>query len=163
VSLVTPVQITEENEPEKASSPAPDAQIRGLPHNEEVVKSVLETELLDVLETQVDSLKDDLGLGEQKEEVQHQEIDISTVDYQVSTKLAPNASISVCTLPFDEKKPEAGPSEHTKEVQEPSPEHIYTARILGNMLNWGDQQIPNLWMRLLIYKPSLMTGRGNPS
>jgi hypothetical protein len=30
VSLVTPVQITEEKEPEKASSPAPDAQIGAL-------------------------------------------------------------------------------------------------------------------------------------
>jgi hypothetical protein len=34
VSLVTNVQITEEKEPEKASSPTPDAQIQGLPHNE---------------------------------------------------------------------------------------------------------------------------------
>jgi hypothetical protein len=31
VSLVTPVQIREEKEPNKASSPAPDAQIQGFP------------------------------------------------------------------------------------------------------------------------------------
>jgi hypothetical protein len=48
VSLVTLVQITEEKEPEKASSPAPDAQIQGLPQNDQEVKSVLDTELLDV-------------------------------------------------------------------------------------------------------------------
>jgi hypothetical protein len=34
LSLVTPMQITEENEPEKASSPAPDAQIQILPKND---------------------------------------------------------------------------------------------------------------------------------
>jgi hypothetical protein len=94
VSLVTLVQITEEKEPEKASSPAPDAQIQGLPQNDQEVKSVLDTELLDVPETQVDILKDELGSGEQEEEVPQQEIDISTVDYQVSTEPAPDASIS---------------------------------------------------------------------
>jgi hypothetical protein len=34
VSLVTLVHITEEKEPEKASSPAPNAQIQGLPQND---------------------------------------------------------------------------------------------------------------------------------
>jgi hypothetical protein len=142
VSLVTLVQITEEKEPEKASSPAPDAQIQGLPQNDQEVESVLDTELLNVPGTQVDIPKDELGSGEQEEEVPQQEIDISTADYQVSTKPTPDASISAGTLPPDEKQPEVGPSEHTEEVQEPSLEQIYTIGSLGNMLTWGDQQIP---------------------
>jgi hypothetical protein len=43
VSLVTPVLITEEKDPEKETSPTHDAQIQGLPHNEQEVKSVLDT------------------------------------------------------------------------------------------------------------------------
>jgi hypothetical protein len=99
VSLVTLVPITDEKEPEKASSPVLDAQIWGLPQNDQEVESVLDTELLDVLETQAYSLKDELGSGKQKEEVPQQEIDISTVDYQVSIDPTPSISISASTLP----------------------------------------------------------------
>jgi hypothetical protein len=63
------VQITEEKEPEKSSSPAPDAQIQILPQNDQEVEIILEIEPLDVLGTQVDNPKDKLGLGEQEEEV----------------------------------------------------------------------------------------------
>ena len=66
VSLVTPVHITEEKDPKKASSLDPYAQIRGLPQNDHEVKSVLETELLGVPETQMDSPTDEPGLGEQR-------------------------------------------------------------------------------------------------
>ena len=69
VSLVTLVQMTKEKEPKKASSPTPDAQIRGLPQNDQEVESVLDTELLDVPGTQVDKPKYDLGSGKQEEEV----------------------------------------------------------------------------------------------
>jgi hypothetical protein len=86
VSLVTPVPIMEEKDPEKESTPAPDAQIHGLPQNEQEVESVLDTELPNAPDTQVDSPKDELGSGEQKEEAPWKEIDISTTDYQVSTK-----------------------------------------------------------------------------
>jgi hypothetical protein len=51
VSLVTLVQIIEEKEPDKASSPAPDAQIQGLPQNDQEIESVLDTEILDVPKT----------------------------------------------------------------------------------------------------------------
>jgi hypothetical protein len=68
VSPVTLVQITEEREPEKASSPALDAQIWSPSQNEQEVESVLDTEILDVLETQKDSPTDDPRSGEQKEE-----------------------------------------------------------------------------------------------
>jgi hypothetical protein len=64
------------------------------------------------------------------------------VDYQVSTEPTPDASISTGTQPPDEKQTEVGPSEHMEEVQEPSLEQIYTIGSLGNMLTWGDQQIP---------------------
>jgi hypothetical protein len=37
--------------------------------------------LLDAPENQVDSPKDEPGLGEKKEEATQQEIDVSTVDY----------------------------------------------------------------------------------
>jgi hypothetical protein len=139
---VTLVQITEEKEPEKVSSPALDAPIQSLPQSDQEVKSVLDTELLDTPGTQVDSPKDELGSGEQEEEIPQQEIDISTTDYQVSTEPAPDSSILASTLPPDEKQPEAELLGHTEEVQEPSLEHIYTVGSLGNMLTWGEKQIP---------------------
>jgi hypothetical protein len=46
------------------------------------------------------------------------------------------------SLPPYEKKLEAEPSGHTKVVQEPNIEHIYTIGSLGNTLTWGEQQIP---------------------
>jgi hypothetical protein len=61
----------------------------------------------------VDSPKDELGSGEQEEEVPQQEIDISTVDYQVSTEPAPDASISAGTLPPMRNNQRPEPSEHT--------------------------------------------------
>jgi hypothetical protein len=101
---VTPVHITEEKEPEKASFPTLDAQIRSPSQNDQEVESVLDTELLNVSKTQKDSLMDEPGSGEQKEEAPKQEIDISTIDYQVSTKPIPDALISTDTQPPDEKQ-----------------------------------------------------------
>jgi hypothetical protein len=66
VSLVTPVQIIEEKEPEKASCPAPDVQFQSLQQRDQELKSVLDTDLLDAPNTQVDKPRDDLGLGEQE-------------------------------------------------------------------------------------------------
>jgi len=66
VSLVTPMQITEEKDPKKASSPAPNGQIWGPSLNDQDFKSVLDTKLVDVPETQVDSPTDEPGSGEQK-------------------------------------------------------------------------------------------------
>jgi hypothetical protein len=53
----------------------------------------------------VDNLKDELGLRKQEEEFPQQEIDISKIDYQLSTEPAPDTSISAITLPTDEKQP----------------------------------------------------------
>jgi hypothetical protein len=65
----------------------------------------------------MDSPMDEPGSGEQKEEVPQQEINISTVDYQVSTKPTPDASISIDTQPLDEKQLEVEPSEHMEDYQ----------------------------------------------
>jgi hypothetical protein len=81
VSLVTPVQITEEKEPEKASTPGPDALIQNIPQTDHEVKSVLEMELIEFLGTPMDNSRDDLGSGGQKYEFPQQEIDTSTTDY----------------------------------------------------------------------------------
>jgi hypothetical protein len=142
VSLVTPVQITEEKEPERASTPGPDAPVQSHPQSEHEVESALDTEPLDIPGTPMDNSRDELGSGEQEEEIPQQEIDISTVDYQVSTEPAPDSSVLASTLPPDEKQPEVEPSGHIEEVQEPNLEQIYTVGSLGNTLTWGEQQIP---------------------
>jgi hypothetical protein len=48
---------------------------------------------------------------------------------------------SVLKFPMRNKQ-KPGTSEHREEVQDPSLEQIYTIGSLGNMLTWGDQQIP---------------------
>jgi hypothetical protein len=72
------------------------------------------------LETQTDSLTDKPILGQQKEEVPQQEIDISTSSYEVNTESIPDASISIGTQPPDDKQMEVGPSKHMEEFQEPN-------------------------------------------
>jgi hypothetical protein len=88
-------------------------QIQSLPQNEYEVESSLDTEPLDTPRIPMDKLRDELGSGEQGEEIPQQEIDISTADYQVSIELAPDSSILASTLPPDEKQPEAKLSGHT--------------------------------------------------
>jgi hypothetical protein len=65
---VTHVHIEEEKGPEKISSPVPDAQIQEVPQKEQEAKSVLDTKFSDALDTQADSLKDESGSDEPKEE-----------------------------------------------------------------------------------------------
>jgi hypothetical protein len=86
------VHIIEEKEPEKVSSPAPEAQI-SFPQNEQEVDSVLDTKLPNALETQEDNPKDEPRPREQKEEAPQQEINVSTTDNQVSNDPTLNASI----------------------------------------------------------------------
>jgi hypothetical protein len=66
VSPVTLMQITEEKEPKKASSPALDAPIQSLPHSDQEVKSVLDTKLLDTPRTSMEKSRDELGSGEKE-------------------------------------------------------------------------------------------------
>jgi hypothetical protein len=100
---VTLVQIIEEKELKRASTPSPDAPSQIHPQNEHEVESALDDAPIDILGTLMDSLRDDLGSGEQGEEIPQQEIDISTTNYQLSTKPSPNSSIFSSALPPDEK------------------------------------------------------------
>jgi hypothetical protein len=69
VSLVTPMHIEEEKDPEKTSSSVLDSHIQGLPQTEQEVESVLYTKFPNAPQTQADSLKYGLRSGEQNEEV----------------------------------------------------------------------------------------------
>jgi hypothetical protein len=69
VSLVTLIPITEEKEPEKISAPSPDASVQNPPQDDHEAKSILDTEILDLSGTPKEGLREDLGLGGQKEEV----------------------------------------------------------------------------------------------
>jgi hypothetical protein len=55
VSLGTPMQITEEKEPEKESTPGPNDSIQNIPQRDHEVESVLDTELLYFLGTPMDN------------------------------------------------------------------------------------------------------------
>jgi hypothetical protein len=65
-----------------------------------------------------------------------------TANYQVSTEPTSDSSILTITLPPNEKQLEVEPSGHIEEVQEPSLEHIYIVKSLGNTLTWGEKKIP---------------------
>jgi hypothetical protein len=103
VSLVTPMQIMEEKEPERASTPGLDASIQNLPQRDHEVESVLDTEILEFLGTPIESYRDELGSGGYKEEIPQQEIDTSTGDYQVSTKPTFGSLVLIDTSPANEK------------------------------------------------------------
>jgi hypothetical protein len=119
VSLINLVPITEEKEPEKASTPSLNAPIQNLLQSDHEVKSVLYTKFLDLSRTPIDSLRDEIGSGGQREEVQKQEINTLTVDYHVSIEPTPGSSILINTSPIDEQKMEVDPLKHMKEFQEP--------------------------------------------
>jgi hypothetical protein len=102
VSLVTPVHIEEEKEPEKTSSLVPDAQTQGLPLNKKEFESVLDTHLPNTPKTQVDDPTNEPGSGEQKEEAPCQEIRVSTAKDHVSIEPTRDASISIGTQLPDE-------------------------------------------------------------
>jgi hypothetical protein len=44
--------------------------------------------------------------------------------------------------------------------REPTMEHLYMARSLGNTLSWGDQQILEPIDKIMIYRLFLMIGKG---
>jgi hypothetical protein len=94
----------------------------------------LDTEFLNLSETPKDNIREELGSGGQKAEVQQQEIDTSKSDHQVSTEPITDSSILVDTSQVDEKQMEVEPLEHMKEVQEPVQEQIHTTGSLGNTL-----------------------------
>jgi hypothetical protein len=140
VSLVTPILITEEKEPEKTSTPSPDASFQNPLQGDHEAETILDTEFLDLSGTPKDSFKEELGSGGKKEEVQQQEIETSTIDHQVSTELITEYSILSDTSPIDEHQTKLKPPK--LEVQEPVLEQIHTTGSLGNTLTLGEQQIP---------------------
>jgi hypothetical protein len=80
------------------------------------VESALDAEPLKLSGIAMYGSMDEPGSLEQEGKITQQEIDISTVDYQVSTEPAPDSSVLTSTIPPDEKQPEVEPSRHTKEV-----------------------------------------------
>jgi hypothetical protein len=70
------------------------------------------------------------------------DVDNAMARIQASIELAPDTSIPLDTQIPDKHQEEAEPSNKNKEVQESDLEQIYTTDSLGNMLTWGDQQIP---------------------
>jgi hypothetical protein len=69
VSLVTPISIIEEKEPEKQSSTSPDASFQNPLQGNHKAESILDTEFLDLSKTPKDNFKEELGSGGIKEEV----------------------------------------------------------------------------------------------
>jgi hypothetical protein len=76
VSLVSPMQITKEKEPDRESTPVLDAPSQTRPQREHELESTLDVEPLDIPGAQMDIARDELGLGKQEEEIPQQEIDI---------------------------------------------------------------------------------------
>jgi hypothetical protein len=95
-------------------------QFKNLPQRDHEVESVLDTEILDMSGTPKTISRDELGSGDQKKKFHSNEINISTVDYQVSTEPTLGSSVLADTLPADEKQLEAEPSRHYKRFRNPS-------------------------------------------
>jgi hypothetical protein len=77
-----------------------------------------------------------------KERSLQKDVSDATTRIQASIELTPDTSIPLDTQVPDKHQEEVGPSEQNKEVQESDLEQIYTTGSPGNMLKWGDQQIP---------------------
>ena len=79
----------------------------------------MDVEPLGIPRTPMDSSRDELGSGGQKEEFQQQNIGNSTVDYQVSIEPITDSSILANTSPVNEKQMKVYLSRHMEGVQEP--------------------------------------------
>jgi hypothetical protein len=66
-SLVTSVQITEEKELERESTPGPDGPVKGHPQIKHEAESALDIDPLDIPETPMEKSKDEPGSGEREE------------------------------------------------------------------------------------------------
>jgi hypothetical protein len=160
---VTPMQITEEKEPDKVSSLALDAPIQSFQQSDQEVKSVLDTNILNTSRNPLDISKDELGSNEQEE--RNSTIGNRHLNSRSPRKYepVPDSSILTSTLPPDEKQPEAEPSRHIEEVQEPSLEQYTPSGAWETLLLGERKKSLNMWMRSSTCKPSPMTEIGNPS
>jgi hypothetical protein len=114
--------------------------------DEHETHNTLDIEFLDQLGTnpQNDNSKNDLGVGEQEEEIHQLEIDISMNEPPTNVNPLPTYPSRTKTPPSDEYQKEAKSPEHTKvspakELREPAMDHLYTTGSLGCTLSWGDQ------------------------
>ena len=112
-------------------------------------RSTLDIEFIDKPRThhENDNSKNNLGAGEQEEEMQQPEIDISTTELLANVDPSPTSLARKKTSSADEdqqkeKSPEHTGTSPTKELKEPAMEYLYTVRSLVSTLSWGDQQIP---------------------
>jgi hypothetical protein len=137
------LHVQEEKGPEKTSSLAPEVQKKEVPQKEIEAESGLKTKEPNTLETKA-NLKDKPELNEPNKESLRKEISSFVTNKQVSYKFVPNVTILLNTQTPDERQVEVKSSRHTEEVQEPDLEQVYTIGSLGNILTWGDQQIPEL-------------------
>jgi hypothetical protein len=103
-SCITPVPITQEEEPGETSAPASDVLIPNPQEGDHEARNTLDTEFLDQLGTQPqnDSSKNDLGAGEQEEEMQQPKIDISTVELPANVDPLPTSPSRTKTPSADE-------------------------------------------------------------
>jgi hypothetical protein len=95
-------------------------------------------------ETRAGSPKDKLELDESEERCPQKDVGDAMASIQESIDLPPNTSIPLDTQVPDKQWEEVGPSQKIKEVQDSDIEQLYTTDSLGNMLTWGNQQIPEL-------------------
>jgi hypothetical protein len=123
---------------------SPEASQKTSVHVEEEkgAESGLDTETPDAPETRAGSPKDKSELDVSIERSPQKDVDDATARIQESIELTPDTSIPLDTQVPNKHQEEVGPSEQNKEVQESDLEQIYTTDSLGNMLTWGDQQIP---------------------
>jgi hypothetical protein len=141
-SQKTSVHVEEEKGAEEKTPLVPDVQSQEDTREEKGAESGLDTETPDAPETRAGSPKDKSELDVSKERSPQKDIGDATARIQASIELAPDTSIPLDTQVPDKHQEEVGPSEKNKEVQESDLEQIYTTDSLGNMLTWGDQQIP---------------------
>jgi hypothetical protein len=141
-SQKTSVHVEEEKGAEEKTPLVPDVQSQEDTREGKGVESGLDTEMPDAPETRAGSPKDKSELDESKERSPQKDVGDATTSIQESIELPPDTSIPLDTQVPDKQWEEAGPSEKNKEVQESDLEQIYTTDSLGNMLTWGDQQIP---------------------
>jgi hypothetical protein len=91
----------------------------------------------------------DLGVGEQEEETEQPKIDTSKTELPTNVNPSPTSPARKNNSSVDENQSKSKSPEHTKtsptkELKEPTVEHIYMAGSLGSTMSWGDQPIPEL-------------------
>ena len=138
----TSMHVEEEKGAKEKTPLVLDVQIQEDTREGKGAESGLDTEMPDVSETRASSPKNKSELNKSEERSPQKDIGDATTSIQASIDLPLDTSIPLDTQVPDKQREEARPAEKNKEVQEYDLEQIYTTGSLGNMLKWGDQQIP---------------------